>query len=224
MSVLIPTSKWAENDDTIFLTIEVPDAKNTTITFTDDSVVYRSDQGDKKYALDFKLFKKIDPSTSKYAAKSRAAEIVLKKATDSQGWWNRLLEDKNAYKGRIQIDWDLWHDEDEEEEKAAPQGFGDGGMGGGMGGMGGGMGGMGNMMNMMGGGGGGMGGMDFASMMSGMGGGAGMGGDMGADDEEGGDSDDEDLPDLETAPAEPKTAETVTEAASEPKDEATESK
>lgn len=213
MSGLIPTSKWAENEDHIFLTIEVPDSKNTSVTLTEDSLVYRSEQGDKTYALDFKLSKKIDPSLSKWAAKSRSTEVVLIKSSDSLGWWNRLLADKNAYKGRVQIDWDLWRDEDEEDEKAAPQGFGEGGGGGGMGGMGnmaqmmGGMGGGG--MGGMGGGMGGMGGMDFASMMGGMGG-AGGGGDMGdlGGDEEGGDSDDEDLPDLETAPAEPKEAET----------------
>jgi hypothetical protein len=85
-----------------------------------------------------------------------------------------------------------------------PRMGGMGGMGGmpGMGGMGGmgGMPGMGGMGGM--GGPGGMGGMDMEAMMKQMGMSGGMGGMGGDEDEvEGGDSDDEGLPDLETAPA-----------------------
>ena len=60
-------------------------------------------------------------------------EILLIKADEDEGYWHQLLKDKNQYKGRVKIDWDLWRDED--EEKALPDDFG--GMGG-MGGMGGG--------------------------------------------------------------------------------------
>lgn len=68
------------------------------------------------------------------------------KAEADQGWWNGLLADKNAYKGRVKIDWNLWRDEDDEgDEKDAGDFGGMPGMAGmpgmGMGGMG--MGGMG---------------------------------------------------------------------------------
>lgn len=59
------------------------------------------------------------------------------KAEADQGWWNGLLADKNAYKGRVKIDWDLWRDEDDEGDEKDTSEFG--GMPGmpGMGGMGG---------------------------------------------------------------------------------------
>jgi len=187
---VVPEFKWAENKDKIFLTLEVQDVKDVKVDMKEDRVTFSGKgSGDKEYAVDLKLKKKINPEKSSYAAKGRDLQFLLHKAEDSEGWWNALVADKNAYRGRMKIDWDLWRDEDEEEEKDIGD-FGMGGMPGmGMGGMG--MPGMGGM--------GGMGGMDLASMMQGMGGMGGMG-DMGGD--EGADSDDEELPDLETAPAE----------------------
>src|SRR4051812_20421284 len=84
--------------DNIFLTIEVGDTKDVSIKFTDSTLEYRakSSTGDKSYELDYKLAKKINPEQSKWAQKGRGAEVVLKKADDSQGWWNKLLEDKNS--------------------------------------------------------------------------------------------------------------------------------
>ena len=76
--------------------------------------------------------------------KGRELQFLLVKAEDDQGWWNMLLADKNAYKGRCKIDWDLWRDEDDEGDEKDVGDFGAGGMPGGMGGMPGmGMGGMG---------------------------------------------------------------------------------
>lgn len=75
--------------------------------------------------------------------KGRELQFLLVKAEADQGWWNMLLADKNAYKGRCKIDWDLWRDEDDEGDEKDVGDFGAGGMGGmpGMPGMG--MGGMG---------------------------------------------------------------------------------
>ena len=81
--------------------------------------------------------------------KGRELQFLLVKAEDSEGWWNGLLADKNAYKGRCKIDWDLWRDEDDVDEPKDAGDFGAGGMPGmpgmGMGGMG--MGGMGMVRN-----------------------------------------------------------------------------
>jgi len=183
-TALIPALKWAENADQIFLTIEVPSSAKSTLDMTEDTLKYSAVEGTKTWSLDMKFLKKIDSSTSTWAAKARNVEVLIKKTEETKGWWNQLLADKNAYKGRVKIDWDLWHDEDEEKEM--PNQFGQGGMGGGgfpgMGGMGG--------MPGMPGGMGGMNNMDFSSMMGG-----------GNDDEP--DSDDDGLPDLEASDKKP---------------------
>jgi len=67
--------------------------------------------------------------------KGRELQFLLVKAEESQGWWNMLLADKNAYKGRCKIDWDLWRDEDDEGDEKDVGDFGAGGTGGGMPGM-----------------------------------------------------------------------------------------
>merc|ERR1719370_1483681 len=117
-------------------------------------------------------------------------DVAIEKAEEGP-YWERLLQDKTKAHW-LKIDFSRWKDEDESDEENGDEAGGMPGMGG-MGGMEqmmaqmGGMGGMGGMPGM-----GGMGGgMDMAEMMKGMKMPAG-----GEDDGEG-DSDDEELPDLE---------------------------
>lgn len=132
----------AENNDNIYLTVEVSDAKEIKVEMTETGVTFAAQSQGKEYALDLKLKKKIDAKKSTYAVKGRELQFLLVKAEDDQGWsdnmhthtaadegqgtvssiardllivpvvccvrWNALLADKNAYKGRCKIDWDLW--------------------------------------------------------------------------------------------------------------------
>ena len=147
---LTPSFKWAEDAERIFLTIELQSATDVQIKFEPSHLTFTAKQGTSTdtYTLDFELPKKINTEQSTYSVKGRQVEVVLVKADEDEGYWHALLKDKNQYKGRVKIDWDLWRDED--EEKALPDDFG--GMGG-MGGMGGGgmpgMGGMGGMPGMV---------------------------------------------------------------------------
>jgi len=124
MSVLVPDFKWAENDSKIFLTIEVPSAKGSDIKIEKDKFHFEFDQDEKKYQINFDFKKQVDPEKSTYAVHGRGIELLLAKA--DKGWWNQLLKDKNQYKGRCKIDWDLWHDEDEEEKPVGNFGGGPG--------------------------------------------------------------------------------------------------
>lgn len=121
--------------------------------------------------------------------------MKINKKNQDEEFWPRLLLDKVQEKTNVKVDWDKYVDEDEAEGNEFDTGALDGGNDFG------GMGGMGGM--------GGPGGMDFSKMMAGMGGMGGMPGGMdfggmGEEDEgeeEEGDSDDEGLPDLESADA-----------------------
>ena len=130
---LTPAFKWAEDNERIFLTIELQSAADVQVQLQPSHFTFKAKQGNDTFALDFELPKKIDTSKSTWSVKGRQVEILLVKAEEDEGYWHQLLKDKNQYKGRVKIDWDLWRDED--EEKAIPDDFG--GMGG-MGGMGGG--------------------------------------------------------------------------------------
>jgi len=159
---------WAENAEQIFLTVVLPAGVTSKVEITETEVKFEGNQEQKNWKLDLKLLKKLDAAKSSWSAKARNVEVLLAKAEDSRGWWNQLLKEKNDYKSRCKIDWNLWHDEDEEKEM--PQQFGGGGNNGGI-----------NFSPM------GMGkdgGMDFSSIMG-----------TNNDDEQ--DSDDDQLPDLE---------------------------
>jgi hypothetical protein len=193
----VPAFKWAENENDVFITIEVSDVKDGKVELKKKHLKFTGTSGTPKvtWLIDFELAGDIDDSKSTSAIKQRQVEILLKK--DKEGFWKSLTSsaDKNKYKGRLKADWDLWRDEDDDEEKKAAPDFGMGGMGG--------MPGMGGMGGMPGGMGGGPGGMDLSALMAQMGKG-GMGGAPGGDDEEepaGKDSDDDELPDLEDAEA-----------------------
>ena len=62
---LIPDFKWAENNDNIFLTVEVSDAKDLKVEIKDDQIVFAANSQGKDYALDLKLKKKIDAAVRK---------------------------------------------------------------------------------------------------------------------------------------------------------------
>ena len=212
--------KWAQRDDCVYLTIELPDVKDEKIGLTAEKLSFEGTSGDgRKWAGEVELFLPVKPdeSTWKVGPRSIAIKLVkdldhekfsaFVKTQDDEKFWTRLLLDKAINKSQAKIDWDRNVDEfpDEDEKNKGGdtstfdggQGFGGGG-GGGMPGMGGGPGGPG----------GGMGGMDMESLMAQMGGGMGgaggpggmdmaammkqMGGGMGGGDMGGGEGDEDD--------------------------------
>ncbi|KAL2890245.1 Protein wos2 [Ceratocystis lukuohia] len=191
---LTPEVLWAQRSsatepskNVVFLTITVPDvpASQMSLDLTATGVKFNgtSDSLKKTYAVDLTLYAEIDPSQSKVNHTGKNIEIKLQKKELGEDYWPRLLKDK-AKMHFLKTNFDLWVDEDEQDETADDDLSQFGGMGGmpDMGGMGGmpGMGGMGGM-------GGDFGGIDFSK----------LGGlpPMDGDDEDG--SDDGDMPALE---------------------------
>ena len=184
-----PTVLWAQRDDFIWITVEVPNAENLNVDLSSKQLKFSCKADGKELAFDLTFFAPIVQADSKFL-KHRMIDFALKKETEQE--WPRLIEE-NKKCSWIKVDWSKWQDSDAEDE---PQPFDMSSMGG-MGGMGG-MEGLGGMMGGMGGA-GGMGGMEgLAGMMGGMGGMGGMP-DFSAFGEGEGDSDDEGedvLPDL----------------------------
>ncbi|GAA5946405.1 hypothetical protein JCM3765_000229 [Sporobolomyces pararoseus] len=119
--------------------------------------------GGKEYEFELELFEPVE--VLRKDLKGKSLFVVLKKQNMKEEYWPRLTKDKVKL-NFLKTDFNLWKDEDEQEDEpieAADEGMG------GMGGMPAGMGGP-----------PGAGGMDFASMMQGMGGMGGMGGAGGA--------------------------------------------
>mmetsp|Transcript_28429 Transcript_28429/g.36908 ORF Transcript_28429/g.36908 Transcript_28429/m.36908 type:complete len:198 (-) Transcript_28429:419-1012(-) len=186
--------KWAQRQDSVYLTIDLRDVVDHEINLTSTHLEFSGVSDGKKYACNLEFFEEVETEGSVWNVLPRNVQMhILKKDKEAEEWWVRLLKDKHLEKNSVSIDWEKYIDEDDDEPDA---GFDMSALDGGLGfGGGGGMGGMGGMG-------------DMAGMMGGMGG---MGGD--SDDDEGIDSDDEDLPDLEDAdenPPEEKKEETAT--------------
>ncbi|KAM3735792.1 hypothetical protein ACB098_10G114200 [Castanea mollissima] len=145
-----PEVKWAQRADKVFITVQLPDAKNAKVNLEPEGVfTFSASAGaeDHLYELKLDLFDKVNVEESKINIGVRTIFCILEKAEN--GWWKKLLRGDGKAPHNIKVDWDKWVDEDEETGPGADldlggmdfSKFGDMGGMGGMGGMG--MGGMG---------------------------------------------------------------------------------
>jgi prostaglandin-E synthase len=181
MAARNPNVLWAQLSDKVFLTLDIQEAEKPVVNVTNnDNTGNVSYKGKAKshalgadfhdYSLDLDLYGAVDPAKSKISATARHVVLVIAKEAGSEGFWPRLTKDK-AKQPYIKVDWDKWVDEDDEGDEAADPTSQ----------------------------------FDFSDL-SGFGGSGGVGADDdepltggGATPLDGGDSDDEELPDLEKA-------------------------
>lgn len=165
----IPT-KWAERKDKLYITIQAAGATGVDIKFTENSISVTgkgitpraSEPHDLKDQIT--LLKEIVPEKSTFKVTGVGIQVCA--AKKEEGYWNKLVNLPNKQtKNWLSVDWNLWKDENEEDD--VPAGFGDYGD-------------LSRMMNM-----GGMGGMGGLGGMDGLGG-------MGDSDDEEMDGEDED--------------------------------
>ncbi|EMS68218.1 hypothetical protein TRIUR3_30845 [Triticum urartu] len=194
-----PEVRWAQRIDKVYITVQLPDAKDAKVNLEPDGVFSffaTAGTDGNSYESKLDLNDKVNVEASKVSVGVRSIFCILEKA-DAK-WWNKLVRDDQKAPHFVKVDWDKWVDEDDDGADVNVDGMdfsNMGGMGGmpgmeglgGMGGMGGmpgmeGLGGMGGLAGMMGGM-GGMGGMGMPPGMEGLGG-------MGMDDFED-ESDDE---------------------------------
>ncbi|CAL9101731.1 CS domain [Musa troglodytarum] len=113
-----PTTKWAQRSDKVYITIELPDAKDVKLTLQPDGRFYfsaTSGAGNIPYELDFELFDKVNVDESKAAIGLRTVCYLVKKA--EKKWWSRLLKPAGKPPVYLKVDWDKWIDEDEDGER-----------------------------------------------------------------------------------------------------------
>ena len=111
-----PNIKWAERKDKVFVTIDLDDVKDSKIDITESNhLVFSGVSNGKSYQLDIELFGEIDKENSKYTTEARNIFLKLQKKT-SGAYWNYINKDKKKY-NFIHVDWYLYVDEDEEDEK-----------------------------------------------------------------------------------------------------------
>ena len=113
-----PTLKWAQRKDKLYITINVVHSKKPTIEIKGKKMKYEGTDGTKNYSFEIELFDEIDTENSKYTLDTRNIFLNLKKKK-SGDYWPRLTFDKVKFHW-IEIDWNYFVDEDEEEEAKEP--------------------------------------------------------------------------------------------------------
>ncbi|XP_068642623.1 co-chaperone protein p23-1-like [Aristolochia californica] len=114
-----PLVKWAQRADKVFITIELPDAKDVKLKLEPEGkFVFSATTGadNTPYEIDLDLYDEVDVDESKSSIWLRNIRYIIKKAEEK--WWNRLLKQEGKPPVFLKVDWDKWVDEDEEEQKS----------------------------------------------------------------------------------------------------------
>ncbi|KAL4590783.1 hypothetical protein LXL04_003726 [Taraxacum kok-saghyz] len=116
-----PTLKWAQRDDLVYITIDLPDAKNVNLKLTQEGKFYFSaisGPDSTPYEIDINLYDNGNVDESKANVGSRNVVYIVKK--EESKWWNRLMKQEGRTLAFVKVDWNKWVDEDEQDEKAGP--------------------------------------------------------------------------------------------------------
>ncbi|MFS7953014.1 putative CS domain, HSP20-like chaperone [Helianthus anomalus] len=116
-----PILKWAQRDDLVYITIDLPDAKDVKLKLEPEGKFHfsaTSGADNIPYEIDINLYDKVDVNESKASVGSRNILYLVKKKESK--WWNRLVKEEGRTPVFIKVDWNKWVDEDEQDEKAGP--------------------------------------------------------------------------------------------------------
>ncbi|CAK9174178.1 unnamed protein product [Ilex paraguariensis] len=122
-----PTVKWAQRSEKLFITIDLPDAKDVKLKLEPEGKFSFSATGGADnipYEIDMDLYDKVAVNESKANIGSRNICYLIKKAENK--WWSRLLKQEGKPPVFLKVDWDKWVDEDEQDNKhGADMDYGD---------------------------------------------------------------------------------------------------
>ena len=103
--------KWAQRSATLYITIAVSDATETTIDLTETGLVFTGKSNGKSYALDLEFFADVEKEGSVWNVLPQSIQMKLSKKDKEAEFWPRLLKDKVKEKTNVTIDWDRYVDE-----------------------------------------------------------------------------------------------------------------
>eukprot|EP00244_Chara_vulgaris_P013938 TRINITY_DN836_c1_g1_i1.p1 TRINITY_DN836_c1_g1~~TRINITY_DN836_c1_g1_i1.p1 ORF type:complete len:154 (+),score=44.30 TRINITY_DN836_c1_g1_i1:218-679(+) len=114
---LHPGILWAQRTDKIYLTVELPDAKDPKIKLEPEGKLsFAAKAGTSLYEANLEFFDKIKVDESKISVGQRNIIMVIMK--DSPGYWDRLVKGEGKAPPFLKVDWNKWADEDEEQESS----------------------------------------------------------------------------------------------------------
>jgi prostaglandin-E synthase len=112
----VPSFKWAQNKDVVFLTVETPDAKDVKINLQSKEVSFDCESSGKRYRLRLPLSHEIEADQSRFQVQGRGVELVLAKKESDKSFWSYLPAEHKVWQSLCKVDWSRWVDEDDLEE------------------------------------------------------------------------------------------------------------
>jgi hypothetical protein len=116
---LIPTVKWHQNKEYLFLNFEVYDSKNQDIKITNQDIYFFVQSNNQNYEMNFEFLNEIDKDNSNYTLLGNSIKVNLKKMNQEN--WSSLTKNKNLYKNNIRVDWNAYVNDLDDEEEVEPQ-------------------------------------------------------------------------------------------------------
>ena len=121
MAALHPRMKWCEREDKVYLTIELPDAKDAAVTIEAREFTFRATAAGATYEERIALFADVSKEKSTYAVTARQVFCVLIK--EEAKWWERLVREGEKKPANLHVDFDRWADEDDDAGDVDTSGF-----------------------------------------------------------------------------------------------------
>jgi hypothetical protein len=121
-SKLVPFVYWAQNNSSVFLKFELADIDENNLKMLENTIQlqFLCKKTELIYEFNLKLFGEVEDDVQ-YLSNERCINIIIKKK--EEGYWDRLGSDKSDLKMHIKVNWDLWREEDDEEEQGGDSNF-----------------------------------------------------------------------------------------------------
>jgi len=111
---MIPTLLWHQTPKHVHFLIDLKNASNERIGMTEQKFTFSGKSTGKDYEITFELANDILPEESAYTVTENNIKIILTKKEAQE--WQYLQKDKNLFKNNIKVNWDLWNEEDDDED------------------------------------------------------------------------------------------------------------
>jgi hypothetical protein len=112
--IYVPTVKWHQSKDYVYLIFEVHNSINENIKISENSIYFNVSSGNNIYEMNFELFENIEKENSNYNITEKCIKITLKKSLSNN--WTFLTKNRYIYKNNIKINWSEWVNESDDEE------------------------------------------------------------------------------------------------------------
>jgi prostaglandin-E synthase len=111
-----PPVIWAQRRDKVYVTIQLENTTNPTITLKDSSLYFhgKGGTGNTDHEVLMEFYKEIDPETSKYDVTGRGVKLIIMKKGDKPVFWPHLLKGQKKVH-YLKTDFEKWRDEDDSD-------------------------------------------------------------------------------------------------------------